>query len=479
MAINLYKNIVKSGASSTARLRSRQAVPMTAVYEDVRAAPAATASRYGPVAGRYEPVPGLAVEPEGYSGPAEQASSYELEGSYEIEGGYRVTGSYALAESRSQQHTQPPAAQQQQQQRPQAPVLRRWQCASRSALLESLTSAVFQQEVFEREVALLHLPRAEVATLPGLEEILREPWVDTGSRGDHRPTPGQRALCFVDGSFVAASAAATGEGAIVDGSTVTAALSRGHTLISHAVQLWSRDTARLCLQLSDALNRTINANLYCCDAGLQTALAPHNDSQCVFIWQLEGSKRWQIWLREAALLPVDDRRVFGKHSDRQLERENLGQPDFTLVLQPGDVMYLPRGVIHATDTVDCTGGSSPSVHLTVGVDSWPVDDFTTGGSLLGLTMPELLGSVLGGSDTTPLPPLWHEAVQQLQNDVEFRRSVPVGSGREDAWAAAVRAALHRLVDAAMDEPEVLRDIQEGYATRLEEWRVAMAALARG
>jgi hypothetical protein len=413
MATNLYRNIIKSSASSTARLCSRQAIPLSAVYED-------------------------AAQPQ--------------------------------PQQRSQQQQQPTPA-----------ALRRWQCASRSALLECLSSATFQQEVFEREVALLQLPRAEIATLPGYDEILREPWADHGSRGDHRPTPGQRALCFVDGSFVAAAAttAAGRTTATVDGQVVSAALSKGHTLLSHAVQLWSPATAELCLELSGSLSRTINANLYCCAAALETALAPHNDSQCVFIWQLEGSKRWQVWLREAALLPVDDRRVFGKHRDRQLDLERLGQPDLTLVLQPGDVMYLPRGALHATDTAEGAGNSCPSVHLTVGVDSLPVRDFSTGQTLPALTVAELLRTVLSGTGSGTLPPLWQEALHQLQDDVELRRSAPVGTCDEGAWAETVREGLHKLVDAVMDDgPEALRKAQAGHAARLAKWRTAMAALAR-
>ena len=119
-------------------------------------------------------------------------------------------------------------------------------------------------------------------------------------------------------SSAAATTAASRTTATVDGQAVSAALSKGHTLISHAVQLWSPATADLCLELSGALSRTINANLYCCAAALETALAPHNDSQCVFIWQLEGSKRWRLWLREEASLPVDDLRVFGKVKGREL-----------------------------------------------------------------------------------------------------------------------------------------------------------------
>ena len=50
----------------------------------------------------------------------------------------------------------------------------------------------------------------------------------------------------------------------------------------------------------------------------EAAAQAHNDSQCTFIWQLEGSKRWRLWLRDEASLPVDDLRVFGKVKGREL-----------------------------------------------------------------------------------------------------------------------------------------------------------------
>eukprot|EP01044_Picomonas_judraskeda_P000344 COSAG03_NODE_15_length_22165_cov_72.809934_13_plen_435_part_00 len=413
MAINLYRQIAKTSASSTARLRAGcQAVPVSAVYDS--------------------------HAPEPSEAPA-----------------------------------------------------KRWRCANRAELMHRVSSAAFRQGAFEQEVVLLQHPRAELSTLPGLDEILRENWIDHGSRGGHRPSNGQRALCFVDRSFVAAAPAVGRSSAVVDGSAVGAALDRGHTLISHAVQLWSAATAELCLQLSDSLGRTTNANLYCCGADLPAALAAHNDAQCVFVWQLEGSKRWRIWLREAAMLPVDDRRVFGKHRDRQLELHCLGQPDMTLSLHPGDVMYLPRGAIHATDTTGGTQGGSPSVHLTVGVDSWSVADFTTGQQLPALTMPQVVHRVLSRSTSvsSSSQQQWRAIAQHLQDSVVFRRSLPVGGeDKHSEWTQAARDAMkelslvHDVASMCLNEQEVhdaVQELCEEHTEKLETWRAAMKTLASG
>ena len=411
MAINLYRQIAKTSASSTARLRAGcQAVPVSAVYES------------------------RALEPS------------------------------------------------------EAPA-KRWRCVNRAELMHRVGSTAFRHGVFEQEILLLRLPREELSTLPGFDEIMRENWTDHGSRGGHHSSNGQRGLCFVDRSFVAAAPVVGRSSAVVDGSAVGAALDRGHTLISHAVQLWSASTAALCLELSDALGRTTNANLYCCGADLQVALAAHNDAQCVFVWQLDGSKRWHVWLREAAMLPVDDLRVFGKHRDRQLELHCLGQPDLTVSLHPGDVMYLPRGALHATDTTAETKGGNPSVHLTIGVDSWAVADFTTGQQLPGLTMPQVVHRVLSRSTniSSASQQQLRAIAQHLQENVVFRRSLPVGG--EDihaAWTQATCDAMkklslvHDVTSMGLNEQQVhdaVQELCEEHTKKLKIWRTAMRTLA--
>ena len=70
--------------------------------------------------------------------------------------------------------------------------------------------------------------------------------------------------------------------------------------------------------------------------------------------QLEGTKRWRLYDRpDAATCPSADRTTeFGRH--------DLGAPTQELVLSPGDLLYLPRGVVH--EALAQTEGHS--LHLT-------------------------------------------------------------------------------------------------------------------
>ena len=84
----------------------------------------------------------------------------------------------------------------------------------------------------------------------------------------------------------------------------------------------------------------------------------HFDYHDVFVVQLEGTKRWRVWA------PTERSRdpIGGKHAVPRPTLEELGEPILDLVLEPGDVLYLPRGHPHVAETTD-----RASAHLTVGV----------------------------------------------------------------------------------------------------------------
>ena len=69
--------------------------------------------------------------------------------------------------------------------------------------------------------------------------------------------------------------------------------------------------------------------------------APHYDDVEVFVLQLEGSKSWKLYH------PVQN--LPREHSG-DFDRDELDEPFQELNLQPGDLMYLPRGVIHEART---------------------------------------------------------------------------------------------------------------------------------
>eukprot|EP00913_Durusdinium_trenchii_P025888 g24294.t1 len=85
------------------------------------------------------------------------------------------------------------------------------------------------------------------------------------------------------------------------------------------------------------------------------------DRQDVLVFQATGEKRWQIY-HPPQIGDVDPLRR-GKDGDVM---EDLGKPLLDVVLEPGDVLYVPLGYGHSTSTAQLSG---PSLHITLNLDS--------------------------------------------------------------------------------------------------------------
>ncbi len=71
--------------------------------------------------------------------------------------------------------------------------------------------------------------------------------------------------------------------------------------------------------------------------------APHHDAPDVFVVQLEGTKRWTLWE------PPAERRTKRRIYDTI---EELGEPTMDVLLEPGDILYLPFNTPHAAEAKD-------------------------------------------------------------------------------------------------------------------------------
>jgi ribosomal protein L16 Arg81 hydroxylase len=177
---------------------------------------------------------------------------------------------------------------------------------------------------------------------------------------------------------------------------------QGDTLILNDVQLRSQAVARLCRSFEAVLNAMVNVNMYLTPKGAQ-GLAPHFDTQEVFVLQVRGSKHWRLY-PPCVELPTEE--LAG-----ELPEGYAPEPMMTVHLRAGDVLYMPRGVVHEALT-----GSEESLHLTVGVNV--------------LTWKTLLEDVL-------------RIVSE--SDVAFRRALPPGFARGEDVLPALRAGLGALL----------------------------------
>jgi ribosomal protein L16 Arg81 hydroxylase len=71
-----------------------------------------------------------------------------------------------------------------------------------------------------------------------------------------------------------------------------------------------------------------------------------------------------LWPKAAAMLS-EKGSAYGKRQGWELDVRKLGPPYLEATLEPGDVLYVPRGCLHATST---SGLEERSLHWTVGIE---------------------------------------------------------------------------------------------------------------
>ncbi|XP_039294090.1 bifunctional lysine-specific demethylase and histidyl-hydroxylase NO66-like, partial [Nilaparvata lugens] len=117
-------------------------------------------------------------------------------------------------------------------------------------------------------------------------------------------------------------------------------------------QAFIPDIHRINSELQEKLG-FVGCNLYLTPAGSQ-GFAPHYDDIEAFVLQIEGSKHWKVYapLSEAETLP--------RYSSKNLSESDLGPPIIDCVLNPGDLLFFPRGFVHQAKTTD-----EHSLHITL------------------------------------------------------------------------------------------------------------------
>ncbi|HEU0190068.1 MAG TPA: cupin domain-containing protein [Mycobacterium sp.] len=126
----------------------------------------------------------------------------------------------------------------------------------------------------------------------------------------------------------------------------------GHTIILNGIEQYVPTIASLAHALEVELNFPAKVNAYATPPGSQ-GFAPHYDAHNVLILQIHGSKIWHLYGT-----PTPPHQM---QSHTAVVAADLPAPQDVL-LEAGDVFYLPRGVVHSAETT-----SEPSVHLTIGM----------------------------------------------------------------------------------------------------------------
>ncbi|CAN0028044.1 unnamed protein product [Ascophyllum nodosum] len=150
-----------------------------------------------------------------------------------------------------------------------------------------------------------------------------------------------------------AAAAASG-GALVTSRFVWEKFRQGCSLRMPCPQKFSDPLHRLLSALEEEFGCMVGSNVYLTPPRSQ-GFAPHWDDIEAFLLQVEGRKRWRVYP------PAGDEAALPRLSSTNLADEQLDEPSLEVVLEPGDLLYFPRGWVHQAETV----GDEHSLHITV------------------------------------------------------------------------------------------------------------------
>jgi hypothetical protein len=111
--------------------------------------------------------------------------------------------------------------------------------------------------------------------------------------------------------------------------------------------------ADFCRGLERLFLHAVQSNIYLTPPAAQ-GFRTHFDTHDVLVLQVEGRKRWRIWDGERIERPT-------RRTPWPGNMPPLGEPH-VLVLEPGDALYIPRGIMHDA----ATEPGERSLHATIG-----------------------------------------------------------------------------------------------------------------
>jgi ribosomal protein L16 Arg81 hydroxylase len=226
-----------------------------------------------------------------------------------------------------------------------------------SWLLAPLTLDDFRESYYER--APLHIARADSAyydryfTLREFERIMCGSEIRTTDVKVVRDGTPARVDSFAKVKKMRSGEQKERVGELVEPDRLSALLAGGCSLVLDGAQRFSPSLGSLCRELEMFLRHSVNPNVYFTPADAQ-GFSVHYDTHDTVIIQVAGTKHWRIY-NAPYELPLDD-----QYFDKKLHP--VGDVQLDITVHPGDLLYIPRGVLHearATDEV--------SLHVTLGL----------------------------------------------------------------------------------------------------------------
>lgn len=147
-------------------------------------------------------------------------------------------------------------------------------------------------------------------------------------------------------------------GYVVDLAQVRSWLRRGASLVLNRIDTLTPALRQMAAGLSHETCGPIQSNLYCSWRAHQ-AFPLHFDTHDVFALHVAGEKTWRMYQRYIEA-PVRHPRF--TDLDLSFHKQHRGALSQTVVLRPGDVLYVPRGLYH-----EAMATSVGTIHLSTAI----------------------------------------------------------------------------------------------------------------
>jgi ribosomal protein L16 Arg81 hydroxylase len=143
------------------------------------------------------------------------------------------------------------------------------------------------------------------------------------------------------------------ESGFIDPVRVNQLFADGATVILSGLHERLPKLARFCRALEAVFSSRVQTNIYMTQAESQGFKA-HYDDHDVIVLQIAGTKEWRLYDT-----PVELPLASQGFDPGQVE---VGEETERFLLQPGDMLYVPRGLAH-----DAVATGEPSLHITTGL----------------------------------------------------------------------------------------------------------------
>ncbi|MCH8543762.1 MAG: cupin domain-containing protein [Alcanivorax sp.] len=133
---------------------------------------------------------------------------------------------------------------------------------------------------------------------------------------------------------------------------------QGYTVICNYIAKDLPSLFRARTMLQDVFGEEVECSTFMTPHSCQ-GFSPHFDAADLFVIQTHGGKHWRLY---PAILtdPLEKQKA-------SVPRDHLSDPILATTLTPGDVLYIPRGIIHEGVAAAKEDAGAASVHISFGL----------------------------------------------------------------------------------------------------------------